>query len=317
MQQGVMQQRNASALTRKKRSINYTKWGYIFIAPFFIVYAVFSLYPLLSTFYYSFFESYRSGLKEVGPNFVGFANYTALFSNNDLVTYAGNTLIMWVMGFIPQIIISLVLAAWFTDLRLRLKAQGFFKTVIYMPNIIMAAAFSMLFFAIFSIKGPVNSMLISMGVMDAANPFQWLEQAVSTRGLVALMNFLMWYGNTTILLMAAVMGIDPGLYEASEIDGASSRKQFFRITLPLIRPILVYVVVTSMIGGIQMFDVPQILTNGKGTPDRASMTLVMFLNNHLFSKNYGMGGAISVVLFVIAAVLSLVVFRMNTRKEKN
>ena len=130
--------------------------------------------------------------------------------------------------------------------------------------------------------------------MDAANPFQWLEQAVSTRGLVALMNFLMWYGNTTILLMAAVMGIDPGLYEASEIDGASSRKQFFRITLPLIRPILVYVVVTSMIGGIQMFDVPQILTNGKGTPDRASMTLVMFLNNHLFSKNYGMGGAISV-----------------------
>ena len=116
--------------------------------------------------------------------------------------------------------------------------------------------------------------------------------------------------------MAAIMGVDPGLYEAAEIDGASSTKQFFSITLPLIRPILLYVVVTSMIGGIQMFDVPQILTNGKGLPDRTSMSLVMYLNNHLFSKNYGMAGAVSVVLFIIAAVLSFLVFRFNTRKEE-
>ena len=304
-----------TTLQKKRKGISYGKWGYLFLAPFFLVYAVFSLYPLLSTFYYSFFECYRSGLKTIGPSFVGFENYKSLFASGELTLYAGNTLMMWVMGFIPQIIISLILAAWFTDVRLRLKGTGFFKTVIYMPNIIMASAFAMLFFSLFSTGGPVNDIFIKLGWMDAANPFQWLAQTISTRGLVAFMNFLMWYGNTTILLMAAVMGIDPGLYEAAEIDGASGIRQFFSITLPLIRPILIYVIVTSMIGGIQMFDVPQVLTNGKGIPDRTSMSLVMFLNNHLFNKNYGMGGAVSVVLFVIAAALSIIVFRFNTRKE--
>ena len=300
---------------QKKKGISYAKWGYIFITPFFLVYAVFSLFPLLSTFYYSFFEHYRTGLKMVGPTFVGLDNYAALFSNADFLTYAKNTLIMWLMGFIPQILVSLLLAAWFTDIHLKLKAKGFFKTVIYLPNIIMAAAFAMLFFSIFSTGGPVNSALIQMGLMNPASPYQWLDNTASTRGLVALMNFLMWYGNTTILLMAAVMGVDTSLYEAADVDGASSTRQFFQITLPLIRPILIYVLVTSMIGGIQMFDVPQILTNGKGTPDRASMSLVMFLNNHLFNKNYGMGGAVSVLLFLMAAVLSIFIFRMNTKKE--
>ena len=122
------------------------------------------------------------------------------------------------------------------------------------------------------------------------------------------MNFLMWFGNTTILLMAAVMGISPSLFEAAELDGCTPRQTFFRITLPMIRPILVYVLITSMIGGLQMFDVPQILTNGKGTPDRTSMTLIMYLNNHLFSKNYGMAGAVSVILFIICAILCLFVY---------
>lgn len=300
---------------RAKHGVSYAKWGYFFIAPFFLVFAVFSLYPLLSTFYYSFFECYRSGLKTVGPNFVGFQNYLALFEQGDLFLYAKNTLILWAMGFVPQILVSLLLAAWFTDLRLRLRAKSFFKTVIYMPNLIMASAFAMLFFALFSDLGPINNLLIQMGLMDAANPYKWLGNIFGTRSLIALMNFLMWYGNTTILLMAAVLGVDPCLYEAAEIDGASARQQFFKITLPLIRPILIYVVVTSMIGGIQMFDVPQILTNGVGTPDRTSMTLVMFLNKHLYSKNYGIGGAISVLLFLLAAVLSFIVFRFNTRKE--
>lgn len=311
----VMKSADGAAVRRKTKGISYAKWGYIFIAPFFLIYTVFSLYPLLSTFYYSFFERYRSGLKLVGPNFVGFENYRTLFSNADMLMYAKNTLIMWLLGFIPQILISLILAAWFTDNRLRLKCQGFFKTVIYLPNIIMASAFAMLFFALFSLNGPVNSLFISLGWLK--EPYQWLDQAATTRGLVALMNFLLWYGNTTIILMAGVMGIDPGLYEAAEIDGASHSTQFFRITLPLLRPILIYVMITSMIGGIQMFDVPQILTNGKGTPNRMSMTLVMFLNNHLFSKNYGMGGAVSVILFLMAAVLSFFIFKINTRKERN
>ena len=124
------------------------------------------------------------------------------------------------------------------------------------------------------------------------------------------MNFLMWYGNTTILLMAAIMGIDNSLFEAAQIDGATAAQSFWKITMPLIRPILVYVLITSLIGGIQMFDVPQILTNGNGNPNRTSLTMVMYLNKHLFSENYGMGGAISVILFFISAVLSGAVYWM-------
>jgi len=169
----------------------------------------------------------------------------------------------------------------------------------------MATAFSMLFFALFSDAGPVNNILLSLG---RAEPFRFLSNIWGTRGLVALMNFLMWFGNTTILLMAAIMGVDTSLFEAAEIDGASPNKIFYRVTLPLIRPILIYVIITSMIGGIQMFDVPQILTNSTGNPNRTSMTLIMYLNKHLYSKNYGMGGAVSVILFFISAALSVIVY---------
>lgn len=288
----------------KKRN-SYAKWGYIFIAPFFIIFAVFQLVPLASTIYYSFFQYYRQGLRIIGPNFIGFENFSSLFQT-DLPKYLGNTLLMWVIGFVPQIVVSLLLASWFTNQRLNLRGQSFFKTVIYMPNLIMAAAFAMLFFTLFSDNGPVNATLQSMGLIS--QPFQFLSNVAGARGLVALMNFLMWFGNTTIVLMAAIMGVDPGLYEAAEIDGASSPQMFWRITIPLIRPILVYTFITSLIGGLQMFDVPQILTNGKGEPDRCTTTMIMYLNNHMYSKNYGMAGALSTVLFVLCAVLCLLIY---------
>ena len=210
----------------KGNEVSYAKYGYMFIAPFFIAFLIFQFIPLLQTIYYSFFEYYRSGLKIIGPNPVGFENYAALFEA-DFGKYAGNTIIMWVLGFIPQIVISLLLAAWFTDVRLKIKGKQFFKVVIYMPNLIMASAFAMLFFALFSDKGPVNSTLVSMGILS--HPFRFMSSVWGTRGLVGLMNFLMWFGNTTILLMAAVMGINPSLFEAAELDGCSPRQTFFRV----------------------------------------------------------------------------------------
>ena len=174
------------ALKSKKHGISYAKWGYRFIAPFFLVFAVFQLIPLLSTIYYSFFEFYRSGLKEIGPNFVGLENYRQLFAT-DLPKYMGNTVLMWIIGFVPQIIISLLLAAWFTDMRIRMRAQGFLKTVIYMPNLIMASAFAMLFFALFSDNGPINSLLLSFGWIS--EPIRYLSNVWTVRSLVGLMNF--------------------------------------------------------------------------------------------------------------------------------
>lgn len=299
-----------------KKAVKYNKWGYIFLIPFVVVYLVFQLIPLISTLVNSLYENYMSGLTQVGPNFVGLENYKKLFEagfNSDILVYAKNTMIMWVLGFVPQIIVSLLLGAWFSDPSLKLKGQRFFKTVIYLPNLIMASAFAMLFFTLFSENGPVNSMLIKAGIINESIKF--LSSVIGARGLVASMNFLMWFGNTTILLMAGMMGIDTSLFEAASVDGAKPKQIFYKITLPLLRPILVYTLVTSLIGGVQMFDVPQVLTNGTGDPMRQSMTLIMYLNKHLYSKNYGLGGALSVILFIITAALSMVVFKLTTKED--
>ncbi|MCF0130623.1 MAG: sugar ABC transporter permease [Pseudobutyrivibrio sp.] len=305
---------------KNKKSVSYSKWGYIFIIPFFVVYIIFNLYPQILTVYNSFFENYRQGLTQVGPNFVGFSNYVALLTPSsegtiDILRYLGNTMIMWVMGAVPQFLIALILALIFTSSRLNIKGQGVYKSIIYMPNMIMAAAFSMLFFTMFSTVGPVNQVLESMGILD--KPIDFISFTLPARSLVAFMNFLMWFGNTTIMLVAGIQGIDESLFEAAKIDGANSWNVFSRITLPLLRPILVYVAITSLIGGLRMFDVPQVLSKGVGMPDRTTFTVVMLLNNYLgTSKNYGMAGAVSVLLFIVTAILSTFVFKFINKKEE-
>ncbi len=302
-------------MNKKSKVVRYNKWGYIFLIPFVVAYLVFQMVPLVSTVYNSFFENYRAGLMQIGPNYIGLENFKTIITNGDLPTYLQNTLIMWILGFIPQILLSLLLGAWFTDPSLRLKFQTFFKTVIYLPNLIMASAFAMLFFTLFADSGPVNSILMQIGVFSHA--YKFMSHVWSVRSLVATMNCLMWFGNTTILLMAGMMGIDPSLYEAAQVDGATSTQIFYKITLPLLKPILIYVMITSLIGGLQMFDVPQILTNGTGDPMRSSMTLIMYLNKHLFSKNYGLGGALSVFMFIITGILSLIVFKFTGKEDKD
>ena len=303
----------------KRKGISYAKWGYLFILPFFITYCIFALVPQLLTIYNSFFENYREGLKQVGPNFVGMRNYVKLFTPDKngsiaILKFAGNTMLMWLEGAVPQVLIALLLSVIFTSYRLKIKGQQFFKTVIYMPNLIMASAFSMLFFTLFSNVGPINQLIMQLGIADQPIPF--FDKQYTVRGLVALMNFLMWFGNTTILLMAGIMGINQCLFEAANLDGANSVQVFFKVTLPLLMPVLVYTVITALIGGLQMFDVPQVLTNGAGTPNRSSTTLIMYLNNFLkTSKNYGMAGAVSVIIFIITGLLSILVFKSLTKED--
>lgn len=308
-----------STAPAKRKSISYAKWGYFFIAPFIIVYLTCSLVPLLATFYNAFFENYMDGLKQVGPNFVGFQNFVTMFTPRSdgqmlIFNYTGNTLIMWIMGAIPQILFALLLAVIFTSERMKIKGQTFFKTVIYMPNVIMAAAFGMLFFTLFSRVGPINQVIVNNG----GEVFDFFNNMWSARSIIAFINFLMWFGNTTILLMAGIMGIDQSLFEAASIDGANSTQVFFKITLPLLMPILIYVVITALIGGLQMFDVPQIISAGRGTPNNTTKTLVMSLSSYIngASKNYGMGGALSIYLFVITGILSFIVFRTTEPKKE-
>lgn len=302
------------------KSVSYAKWGYIFIAPFFIAYLIFTLIPQFLTIYNSFFENFRDGLKQIGPNFVGLRNYAELFTkdlNGEvlILKYAWNTLWMWFLGAVPQFVIAMLLALFFTSIRLNIKGQRFFKTVIYMPNLIMAAAFSMLFFALFSKVGPVHMLLEKWGWLD--QEFDFFTKRWSVRGMIAFMNFLMWFGNTTIVLMAGIMGIDQSLFESATIDGANAVQVFFRVTLPLLMPIFVYCLITAMIGGIQMFDVPQVLTKGDGLPNGATRTLIMYLNNYLKTQNYGMSGAISVIVFIVTGVLGGIVYKMLSKQYKD
>ena len=235
-------------MDKKHKSISYAKWGYIFIIPFLIVFITCQLIPLFNTFYNSFFENYRDGLAQIGPNFVGFDNYIKLFTPNksgsiNIVNYACNTMIMWIIGAIPQLVFSLLLAVIFTSARLNIKGQTFFKTVIYMPNLVMASAFSMLFFTLFSNVGPINQIILAM----TNNTFEFFRNPVSTRCIIAFINFLMWFGNTTILLMAGIMGIDQSLFEAASIDGSGNIRTFVKIALPLAKPIIAVMVIFTMV----------------------------------------------------------------------
>lgn len=308
----------------KRKSVSYAKWGYIFLAPFFIVYCIFSLYPLISTFYNSFMD-YIVDRSKVGGGwgkagevkqvieFCGLKNYKeALSSNDTLVQSFLNTIIMWIIGFIPQIAASLLLATWFTDLRLKIKAQGFFKTVIYLPNIIMASAVAFLFTCLLNRTGALYGLFEPF----VADKLTILDYVWGARGTVGFINFLLWYGNTTILLMAAIMGIDPGLYEAAQIDGATPSQTFWKITMPLIRPILSFVLVTSMIGGLQMYDVPTLLTRDSGNPKGMVKTLIMEIEQRK-DGDVGKASAICVLIFIVCAILGLItMFGLDDTREK-
>ncbi len=307
---------------KKRKSVSYSRYGYLFIAPFFILYLVFQFYPLLNTFYWSFFSYIKRNL-QVTIEFCGFQNYlnvlgitageTAYF-----FTYLKNTVIMWLCGFIPQILLSLLLAAWLTNSRVKLRGQGTIKVMTYMPNIIAASSISVLFGALFSQYGPITVTLKKLGIL-AAN-FDFMQSIAGTRGLISFILFWMWYGNTTLLLISGMMGINPNLYEAAQIDGASGRQCFFRITMPLLKPILLYVLVTSAIGGFQMYDIPALFNSTKsgyqGRPADSTTTVTMYIMR-LYSSDVGKAAATCILLFIVTLCVSLIFFySMGDRDEK-
>lgn len=298
---------------KKRKTLSYAKWGYIFILPFFIVYAIFQLYPLITTFIYAF-QSVKpnpGGIKVIYGGWNSFDNFKYLFSTNDWLKFFGQTMIMQFMGFIPQLIVSLVLAVWFTDSRLKIRGASFFKAVIYMPNLIMATAMAQLFATMFYGTGPLKQLFFGNADTSIFDPsHKW-----ALRWLVAFINFTMWFGNTTILLMAGVMGIDDSIFEAATIDGAGPIRTFKDITMPLLMPIFIYVFLTSLIGGIQMFDIPaNIVPNSvTGGSQNQVETVIMYLNVFLGNtKNYGRAGALSIMLFILTAGLSFAVFKTTT-----
>ena len=301
-----------------RKSISYAKYGYFFILPFFIIYIFFMLYPLINTFRLSFYGNGNANADLM----VGFQNFKyvlvggsrpAKAIHNEFILAMKNTVILWFGNFIPQIILSLLLAVWFTDSKLKIKGQGFFKVVMYMPNIITATSVCALFLSIFGNTkyGAINSFLLNHNMVKEAVNFVTGE--TSSRVIVMFVQTWMWFGNTMILLMSGIMGINPSLFEAAAIDGASSSQTFFRITLPVLRPIFIYVLITSMIGGLQMFDIPYLFHEDPNTIRPSLETVAVFIYKHFHAQdpNYGYSAAASVILFFITSILGSVTFAMN------
>ena len=243
---------------QKRRCIRHIDkgwYGYLFIAPFFVVFAVFGLYPIIYTFFLSFQK--WDGLSPI--TFLGLSNYRRLFTDRVFYLTVWNTLRIWVFNFLPQMACALVLSALFTFNRVR--GMKFFRAAYYLPNLITAASVGLLFNLLFDgDKSVANYILVALGVPGA--PFSFFNNGTFTSGMVSYIQWWMWFGYTTVIVMAGITTIDSSVYDAALVDGAGKFRTFTRITLPLIRPTLIYMTITSIIGGMQLFDVPATLTNG-------------------------------------------------------
>ena len=304
---------------KKNKSFSYAKYGYLFSIPFVVVYAIFSLYPTINTALLGFTNAKgMTGLTDWEFLEWGslFKNFQQVLKNPIFVKSLKNTIILWVVNFIPQISLALILTAWFTSRRNELKGQGLMKVIFYMPNIITAASIALLFNKLFAYPvGPVNSLLQSLGILDA--PTDFLSSSSSTRGIISFIQFWMWYGHTMIILISGVLGINPELYEAAELDGASGSQMFWKITIPNLKTILLYTMITSMIGGLNMYDIPQLFN--KGNPANSTLTTNMYIYNQAFSGSYmyARAAAASMIMFIIIAIASIFVFlAFNDEKGK-
>lgn len=294
------------------KKLKHHQYGYLFVAPFIIGFLVFGLYPVVNTILLSFTDR---TLMSSEYNFVGLKNFQLLFADKTFITAVTNTWELWLMNFIPQIGIAILLAIWFTNNRLKLKGVGIWRMIFYMPNLMMASAVAALFFSLFSYYGPVNQLLVRSGFLPEAVDF--LRKPAVARGLVVFIQWWMWFGQTTILLMAAMTAISPSLYDAAEVDGAGTFQTFWMITLPLIKPVLIYILVTSLVGGMQMFDIPYLLTDGRGSPSNSILTntINMYMKFHSSKGHIGAASAVGLVVFLMTSVVALLIFFLLREKH--
>ena len=299
---------------RKKKSVEHGKYGVLFAVPFFVVFLVFQLYPLIYTFYNSLIYSAKNG-RNITESF-GFGNFkNYVFGNlggGEIWKALGVTVVLWILNFIPQILLSLLLAAWFTDIKYKLKGNG-----------ITAATIAVLFYSMFETNGPITSLVRKWGWVGKDG---FLKTGWASLIIIAFIQFWMWYGNTMIVLCAGIMGINPSLYEAAMVDGASSRQQFFQITLPLLKPILQYTLVTSAIGGLQMYDIPALFNDGgpvvlfNGQAVNSTTTVMMLIKNYTSvspAQNLGRAASYSIVLFIVTMIISLVFYKLTQDKTND
>ncbi len=302
---------------KKKKSYDYARFGYIFSIPFVVAWCIFQLYPICYTLLIGFTDLKGIGAKGFHILWsTPFQNFANILTTPSFQVAFKNTVFIWILNFVPQIVLALVLTAWFTDRRSTIKGQGFFKVIFYLPNIITAATVAILFAQFFQYpKGVINDVLIHLGIFKNG-AVDMLQKKWVAQGIVIFIQTWMWYGYTAIVMISGVLGISPELFEAAEVDGANQIQTFFRITIPCIKTMLLFTLVTSLIGGLNMFDIPKLFLNGK--PDNSTLTTAVFIYNQAFAGSYlyNKAAAASVIMFIVIVALSAIVFYLLRDKDE-
>jgi ABC-type sugar transport system permease subunit len=277
----------------------------LFVSPFFILFAIFGVYPIVFSLWLSL-HSWR-GVGEM--KFVGLDNYVLLFRDSVFWNTMLNSAILFVIYVPLMTFLACVLA---TVLHADLvKLQGFWRTLIFLPYITSMVATGYTFKLIFDRRaGIANHLLGFFGL----GPIPWLDDPWWARITLGLLMIWAWLGYNTVIMLAGMQTIPSEITEAALVDGASRPQIFFRITIPLLRPVIIFAVTLSIIGTFQMFTEPYILTGGG--PIRATETPVMeIFTNTFIALKFGYAAAMSYIYFAIIVVITLVQLRLVTRKE--
>ncbi len=298
------------AKIRKKRNINNI--AYFFLLPFVIVFLIFNVYPVIRTLYLSFNNYTGFG----DPTWTGLSNYARVLQDKFFWIALKNTMRIWGVNIVLQLGLAFLLTIIFSDIKYKMKGLGIFRALFYLPNLIATTSVAFLFQTLLDWRyGTFNQILIKIGLISS--PIDWLGQTSTASYVIAVIAAWMWFGNSFIMLMAGVQGIPRDYFEAAALDGAGRWKVFGSITIPLLKPILLYVSITSLIGGLQMFDLPFLISGGTaGTPSGSTQTVVMYLYKFGFEVwQVGYASAVAYVLFMIILVVSVIQFKVFNKKE--
>jgi cellobiose transport system permease protein len=281
---------------------------YAYIAPFFILFGAFGLYPLLYTAYLSLHKWTLTGGDKGN---IGFDNYTRLMSDAQFWNAMMNTFGLFILATIPQLLLALLVATW---LNKRLRARTALRMGILLPNITSVAAVGIVFGLVFAERyGLANWFLHLVGVQDVA----WRQHRWSSWTAIVFMVDWRWTGYNALIYLSAMQAIPKDLYESAALDGASAARRFWRITLPLLQPTILFTVIISTIGGMQLFTEPLMFNYGRvqGGTLNEFQTMAMYIYETTFTNNYsaGYGAAMSWVLFMIIIIFALVNFMLVRR----
>jgi cellobiose transport system permease protein len=274
---------------------------YLSISPFYILFAVFGMFPIAFSLYLSFQKWDGIGAMK----FVGLSQYSFLVTDPYFWQSIANTLEIWIISTIPMLFLALVIAFLLNS---GLRGQSWYRVAYFIPNVTSIVAIAIIFGSLFGGSfGLLNSLLTALKLPTV----QWLIDPWGIKIAIASMVVWRWTGYNAIIYLAGLQSIPAELYEAARVDGASTRQIFFRITLPLLRPVILFTVITSTIGGMQVFTEPQVLVGNLGGPGNAGLTMVLYLYQQAFGQSqFGYGAAIGWGLFVIIVLFSALNWRL-------